>query len=231
MLDGQQYPFVAEAMWRSPVPPQPGQVVDVTFNANGRIERITVVSPAQLASEQAALGSAVRKDGPAMPDLRITVTGTVALALSWWLLTAVIIEVPIFGKVEFTFWETLGLLHTNSVTGLLEHQINPSAGVYGLFAAASLAGPLIPVFWKNSRAALGGVLPLLGMAVVGVAVHYVLRNLIGNRDHPVEAIRLGLGAYVSAALCLGFALASVRTFLAARVHARQELPAARRKAA
>jgi hypothetical protein len=53
MVEGRQYQFWLDNVWTSDVPPKPGLVVDVTFNARQQIQSITAVSQAQLEREQA----------------------------------------------------------------------------------------------------------------------------------------------------------------------------------
>lgn len=53
MIEGRQYQFWADKAWISDVPPKPGLLVDVNFNARGQIEGIAAVSQEQLDREQA----------------------------------------------------------------------------------------------------------------------------------------------------------------------------------
>src|SRR5512147_1427874 len=43
MVEGQQYLFALEPVWKSDVPPKPGLVVDVDLDGSGKIQAITVV--------------------------------------------------------------------------------------------------------------------------------------------------------------------------------------------
>jgi hypothetical protein len=53
MIEGRQYWFRLEGVWKSEVPPKPGLAVDVKFDNAGQILVITAVSESQLAEEQA----------------------------------------------------------------------------------------------------------------------------------------------------------------------------------
>jgi hypothetical protein len=53
MIEGRQYWFCREGVWKSEVPPQPGLTVDVKLGHAGQILAITVVSESQLAEELA----------------------------------------------------------------------------------------------------------------------------------------------------------------------------------
>jgi hypothetical protein len=53
MIEGRQYWFCLEGVWKSGIPPKPGLTVDVKLDTAGRILAITAVSDSQLAKEQA----------------------------------------------------------------------------------------------------------------------------------------------------------------------------------
>ena len=61
MVEGQQYPFTLEGVWKSEVPPKPGLVVEVDFDSTGQVTGITAVPESQLAKEQAEAAMAVAK--------------------------------------------------------------------------------------------------------------------------------------------------------------------------
>ena len=52
MVEGRQYPFSLESLWKSQGLPQPGLAVDIEFGQSGQIVAITVVPESQLAGEQ-----------------------------------------------------------------------------------------------------------------------------------------------------------------------------------
>jgi len=53
MIEGRQYWFCIEGVWKSEIPAKPGLAVDVKFDHAGQILAITAVSESQLAEEQA----------------------------------------------------------------------------------------------------------------------------------------------------------------------------------
>ena len=53
MIEGQQYWFHRDGVWKSEVPPKPGLAVDVKFDQAGQILAITAVSESPLAVGQA----------------------------------------------------------------------------------------------------------------------------------------------------------------------------------
>lgn len=54
MIEGRQYPFSLESLWKSEGPPKPGLAVDVEFGQSEQIVAIAIVPEAQLAEEAAA---------------------------------------------------------------------------------------------------------------------------------------------------------------------------------
>jgi hypothetical protein len=233
IMEGQQFHFSREGMWKSAWPPKPGLVVDVELDAGGRILAITVVPDSQLAKEQteAAMARARQKgQNPAaslvarigMPSL--ATAGL--LAASWFFLTAASVQVPFPGPLEFTFWQILGFLNTANVPELLDGSRSPNSGLYGLAAVVALLGPFIHLFWKNKSTLLGGLLPLVFMIVIGIAVRINILSTLGGgsnapfadvaKDHgnAMRAVSLGLGAYLSILASLYFAFASAKGLVA-----------------
>jgi len=247
MIEGQQYRFSLEGVWKSETPPKPGLVVDVELDARGKVQGITVVPDSQLAREQAetAIGLA-RQKGQNLASSLLAEIGMPSLAAAgllaaaWFFLTAASIQFPFPGKLEFTFWQILGLLNAGNVPELLDRSSGPSTGLYGLAAVVALAGPFIHHFWKDKRALLGGLLPLAFMVIVGIAVRSSIHGALGdgNADlgkqthvQTMKAVSLGLGTYLSILASLYFAFTSAKGFLVARASEGQGLDAPQRKAA
>jgi hypothetical protein len=238
IVEGQQYPFALEGVWKSEVAPKPGQVVEVTFDTTtGQIAGITAVPDNVLAKEQAdiALQAAKEKGGQilgqivakvGMPNL---VAGLVLVA-AWFWLNAVVVQVPFAGKIEVTFWQVLGVLNASNIIEVLGSASRSSAGMYGFFALVCLAGPFVQYFWKDKRAALGGLLPLVFMVIVGIMVHNSINNAMGPmpsggmyadmqreaQDEMSKAISYGMGLYLSVLASLYFAGIGLKNYLAAK---------------
>lgn len=234
MVEGQQYSFSLEGVWKSETPPKPGLVVDVQFDAAGAISSITVVPESQLAKEQAeaALAIAREKGGKILGEV-VAKTGManliagLLLVIGWFFLSAVSIQIPFLGKLDYTFWQALGFLNSNNVMESMDRNGHPSAGFYGLLAIVALAAPFIQYFWKDKRAVLGGVVPLVFMAIAGIMIRSSLHSAFGGgndagslgqqmQDQAMSAVSLGLGAYLSILVCIYFAGIAIRQFLAAR---------------
>ena len=237
MVEGQQYPFCLDGIWRSEIPPKPGLAVAVDFDAQGTIAGITVVPESQLAKEQAEAAMSVAKQkGAALAGNLVarfgipTLVGAGLLVIGWFFLAAASIKTP-FGGMDFTFWQVLGFLNSsNPLEGLMRAGggSTPSTGIYGFLAFVALAGPFIHYFWKDKRASLGGLLPLLFMIVVGLMIRSSINSIGGDagnqfggmvqqmREEAMKAVSMGLGVYLSAIVSLYFAALGAKQFLAAK---------------
>ncbi len=242
MVEGKQYPFGLEVVWKSEVPAKPGLAVDVEFDEAGSITGITAVPEAQLAREQAALAldAAKNKGGElfgrivAKVGMSNLVAGVV-LFLSWVWLTAASIQLP-FGRMDFSFWQVLGFLNTNNVIDAMERNGHPSAGSYGFFALIAIAGPFLHFFWKDKRAVLGGLLPLAFMLVIGVMARSLTSAMGGPASGPysemqnqmleemMKAISLGMGTYLGLLTSLYFAAIAAKEYLAAKATTETVVP-------
>jgi len=241
VVDGQQYPFQLEGIWRSEITPRPGLVADVDFREDGSITAITAVAESQLAKEQTEQAMAMaREKGSALVSSAVakfgmpTLVATGLLIIGWFFLTTISYNAGFVGKMDFTFWRILSFINaSNAMEALSTMSGKGSTGFYGFLAIVALAGPFLAYFWKDKRAQLGGTLPLLFMLLVALLVRHAISSAAGGgssemaaqvpsemldmaRKEMMKAISIGMGAYLSllAALYLGFI--SVKKFLVAR---------------
>jgi hypothetical protein len=238
VADGQQYSFTLEGTWRSEVPPAVGMTIDAEINDAGQITSLRQVPESQMTKEQAqaALTAAKGKGAEIFSGIvarfgAINLVALLVLLVGWFFLSAVSIQSPL-GSVSFTFWQLLGLLNAKNAADVLMQagSGSGSAGIYGLLAIVSLAGPFVHYLWKDKRAVLGGVLPLLFMLIVGLIAHHSVNSALGMGDadaqnNPLaqeiqqqvsQAISIGFGVYLSALACLYFAGMGIKEFLDAR---------------
>ncbi len=161
---GQQYPFTLEGIWKSEVPPAIGMSVDVELSGDGDVVGISSISDSQIAREQAELALAAARErtgklgaGAVARFGLWTLIATVILLLGWFLLSAVAIQTPL-GKLDFTFWQVLGLLNSSSPleAALQGSRGAGSTGLYGFMAIVAFAGPFVSYFWSDRRASLAG---------------------------------------------------------------------------
>ena len=243
VVEGQQYPFQLESIWKSEIPPRPGLTVEVDFAEDATIHAITPIAESQLAKEQAEQAMAIaREKGSALVSSAVakfgmpTLVATGLLIIGWFFLTTISYNAGFVGKMDFTFWHILSFINaSNAMEALSNMSGKGSTGFYGLLAVLALAGPFLAYFWKDKRAQLGGTLPLLFMLLVALLVRRAISSAAGGgsseiatqvpsemidmaRKEMMKAISLGMGAYISilAALYLGFI--SVTKFLAAKAN-------------
>jgi len=236
MIEGQQYRFSLQGVWKSETPPKPGMVVDVDMDAQGVIQSIAVVPGSQLAQEQAETEAA--RSRTLLGTVGIPTLATAGLLLAaWFFLTAASIQLPFPGTLEFTFWQLLGFLSAGNVPGLLDGRDNIGAGLYGLIAIMAMMGPFIPSFWKDRRALLGGVLPLLFMVIAGIAlrssIHIALDSTHANQagNETMKAVSIGVGTYVSMLAGMYLAFRSAKDFVVTKPSAGEAQESPQRKAA
>ena len=235
-VDGQHHQFPLDGVWRSPVPPTVGMAVDVEFAADTSILGIIQVSESQIAKEQAeAVVKAARQKGGVLVSGAVARFGlplliaTALLIISWTFLGAVSVQ-TLFGKLSFTLWQVLGFLNADSPwESVMSGRGGPSAGFYGFLALIALAGPFLPYFWKDKRAALAGVLPLAFMIAVGIMLSSNMHSSIGGtldgqlgemqrqaQQEMMNAISLGFGTYLSLLVSLYFTAVAAKQFLVTR---------------
>jgi len=75
MIQGRQFKFSANTVWKSEVEPTPGLVVNVDLDRDLQVVAVTPVPESQLASEPAAYQPAMRKLKPGSLVARLLKTG------------------------------------------------------------------------------------------------------------------------------------------------------------
>ncbi len=247
IVEGKQYPFFMESIWRSEVPAKPGLVVSVDFDAQENIVGITAVPQRQLDAEKAASvqsGSRLRStllEGLSSKGGSFShIAGTGLLLISWTFLAAVSIHLPLLGKLELTFWQILGYLNAGGISQISDVAATPDSGIFGFLAILVLAGPFLPYVWKDRRAWLGGLLPLAFMIFIAFCIdadfHVAFGLQAAGMNVPVptsisSAITMGLGTYLSAFLAVCFAVLSTRQWVGSRRVQEAEVPRSQQLAA
>ena len=235
IVEGQQYPFSLQGAWRSELPPIPGMSVEVEFGSGGEILAIRPIPASQIAKvlPESASGMVGRSVLPSLLAAGL-------LLLAWFFLSAVSVQTPLV-KLDFTLWEVLELQASgNGFASLTSGVRGQSAGFYGIFAFVAVAGPFLHWFWKDKRAFLGGLLPLLFLAMVALSVRSSLQNSLSSdatgplaatvKQEVSTAVSLGIGAYLSCLVSLYFAATAVWRFLKNK-QSRKPEPTSRRAAA
>ena len=231
MVEGRQYPFLMDGLWRSKVPATPGLVVEVDFDTHGNLNAITAVSQSKPRNVEHDSGPRLSTMQPLFESL-VSGSGifsrllpTTALLLCWLFLNAISIQLPFFSRVDLTFWQVLGYLGPGNMGQLTDLTTSPDAGGWGFLGLLSLAGPFLPLVWKDRRAHLGGILPLSFIALVAFRVVTNMQAIADPKmsgsygtpatDRLFHVAGIGLGVYLSATLAIVFAGFSAMQFLAA----------------
>ena len=101
-----------------------------------------------------------------------------------------------------------------------------SIGLYGVLAIIAIAGPFLRYFWKDKRASLAGLLPLLFMIAVSLMIRSSINSIGGDgtgnpmvtqmREEAMKAISMGMGVYLSVTVSAYFAAIGARQYLVGR---------------
>lgn len=172
-VEGAQYTFTLEKMWRSDVPPRIGMPVDVFFAPDGVLEAVDAVSEGQIAKEQAqwALSGMLSKGAAAQSGLRsrfgLPVLLTEALLLiSFFLLPNMKFGGGFGGRV-FSGWDAVGLDPATTATN--------NHGILG-FLALALFAPLVVPFVQKTWSRWLYAAPFAFSVVALCCVYYEIQN-------------------------------------------------------
>jgi hypothetical protein len=169
-VEGNQYTFRLEGMWKSDIAPKVNMQVEVDFDDAGTVVAVRGIDPGAAAREQAAQMAAKAsettkkfaaelqaKGGPmmekAMPVVQRytaligvpTLIALVVIFFGWFIFSTLVIEV--FGRETVTFYQVMGLLN-NPETGIeaLGSGRRPGTGIYGLVTLLAFLAPVVPHF-------------------------------------------------------------------------------------
>ena len=187
-VDGRQFVFTLEDMWKSDLPPRPGMIVDVAFNTEGAPQAVCLVPDNQIAKEQAEQAIAdARQHGSAIASgiksrfgIPVVVTELILL-VSFFILPNVSVG-NAYARRALTGWEVTGL---NVSSGMASDH-----GFLSLLAVVCLFAPLAVPFWKSVWSRWLYAAPL-GFCFLTLVTIYV------------EVQKLGRAATESAASWLG----------------------------
>ncbi len=197
-IEGQQYTFRLEGIWRSEFAPRVNGVVEAEFDEQGNLVSLRGLDASTLAGEQAtqALGAAqvaAKKlasdfQSQGLPLIRQhaqrigypTLAGFAAVVLGWFFLPFLSAEIPFGPDISATFHQTLKLSNAvadsagmEALAGSLDRHgaVRGSAGLLGLLCFVALAAVFLPQIWRDRRAAWGLFAPL-AVFVLALAVMY-----------------------------------------------------------
>ena len=230
MVEGQQFRFAMGGLWKSEVPPAPGLVVEVIINDSSQVVAVAAVSDTHPGTQQEKVTSSKAKAAQVVAQTiarcgAINLFALSSLIVAWCFITNVSTQVPLVGRLDFTFWQLLGLLNTRSALQAVDLRNGiDSVGYYGWLAAVALSGPFLHSVWKDRRARIGGLAPLLFTIIIGVMVRSLMQNAFAGNFHTYadlgrglqpdvgKVISLGAGAYLSIIASLYFGIVGVAQF-------------------
>lgn len=190
-VEGIQYVFTLEGMWRSDVPPRTGMTVDVDFDNNSAPKAVYAVSETQVAKEQAQravpdallAGETVRSGIKAR--FGIVPLGIEALQLIAFFVLPNLFVGNAFGRRAFTGWEAVGL---NAATYTsIDH------GLLSLLALVCLFAPLVVPFLKASWSRWVYTAPLGFVALATITLYAQIQNSVRASSQAMSGL-LGNGA-------------------------------------
>jgi hypothetical protein len=188
-VEGQQYTFRLETVWKSEFAPKVNAPVDAEFDEQERLIAVRAVGGQSIPSEQAAQAFAATHDAakkfaaefqarglPVVTQYAQkigypTLGALAAVLLGWFVLPAASMNMGLLGKNSLTFYQSLKLLNAEGLESLAALGGGGSAGIYGLLCFLAIIAVLLPFVWPDRRAALGMAAPLALMLLVTVVAY------------------------------------------------------------
>ncbi|WP_263376049.1 hypothetical protein [Granulicella aggregans] len=215
-VEGKQYSFLLEGMWRSEVSPRPGMTVDVNFDSDGAPAEVFAVSESQIAKEQAqrafsgalrhgeALGGAVtgaigasvagglkRRLGP------LTIAAEVILLLAFFVLPD--LRVGGFVSRALSGWDAIGLGPQTQMTN--------DRGFLSLLAIVCLLAPLAIPFLKQTWARWLNAAPVAFLLVACIVVDSQMHSAASAAGNMGEELGGAAGREMAGQFGLTYSLA------------------------
>lgn len=214
-VDGDTYPFRLEQLWRSEIAPRVNMAVNVEFGLDARITSIRAVPGSQLLNDHTAqaLDAAHKaakeiasefnqKGAPALQWVvrRVGMTrlaAVCALALGWYSMHVLVIDLGGLGKLSLSFYDVLKVLNSDILGGdfralLMAESSNPlaaqAAGLYGFAALVAVVAPLVTPFLKDRRLWLADVAPLLVLGIVAAVACFQVTSVIDAAQSALGAL-------------------------------------------
>ena len=221
-VDGLQYPFRLETLWKSEFAPKANMPVDAEFDETGRLVGLRTVAGQGAGGEQAAQALAAAQETarkvaadiqarglPAVAEVAARIGYPVlgalaAVVIGWFFLSAVVLDGGFLGKSSITFYQGLKLLNSSGFEALNAMGGGGSAGLYGFVAWLCLFAVFLPEVWKDPRASFGRLAPLAFMLLITIVAYSKLSSLGGGAEMR-SAFSIGLGGWLAYAGAIGLA--------------------------
>lgn len=208
-VDGKQYLFRLEGMWKSEFAPKINMLVDVEFDDRGRLTALRSAPVEAVAAEQTTqafnaakastrtLAQEVRSD--AVPTIvqhaqalgYPTVIALGALLLGWFYFSSASISLGAGGRLSISFYQFLKLLNVRGIQDLVG---GGSAGMYGVISFLCVGGVLLPLFWRDRRARFAMLAPVIFMVLIGLLVRHKIAVQMSNLEQATTHFSSQVGA-------------------------------------
>jgi hypothetical protein len=181
-LDGRQWPFTLDNVWKSPVAPSVNMLVDVDFDGEGNITAIAAVDPQQAAKEklnqiggeakeQVDKAVVIASQGVGALASRMgkaTLAATVIVWIAWFFMPGLSFSVSFFGAGQtksFALWNALSFDPNNNM--------NPgSAGLLNLIVIVGIVAPLVASFIRHPQARYLYAAPLACLLIAWFTIQH-----------------------------------------------------------
>jgi hypothetical protein len=250
MIDGQQFRFWLDGIWRSETLPTRGLAVEVELDRSLQVTGMTPIAEPQVVRDQVeAVLSQPKHHRTEIAHGMVHKIGLSAilaglLLIGWCFLGTLSIPIPLAGTVNLTFWQLLGLVNTPRGLEAAAGKENLNAGMYAVFAVIALTGPFFHHFWKDKRAFLGGAAPLVFMLVIWFAARSTIHDFFlpggagpyaeiaqAAGSEAMKNVSFSFGGYLSAMVGAYFAWTGLRQFFSAQTVGKQSPESSRPAAA
>jgi hypothetical protein len=215
LLNGKQYAFTLEGIWRSAVAPAPNQSVTVELDSTGAVLSISVVDQGQIAKEKLAEFSGVAQErGKVVAGQIQTGIGalaarmgavTLSIAVLIWIVWFFIPAAGVGGGGEdvasYTFWKLIG---TNFSDQMSMMGGGHARGWLRFIAFAAIVAPFLAPFIRESWSRFLNAAPLAVVLLGWLVIHQNMAATFGQMgaDNPFS---YRWGFYLLLAACIALA--------------------------
>lgn len=216
-VEGTQYPFKLEGIWKSEFAPKLNMAVDADFDDGGRLVGLRSVAGQAVAGEQAAQAIAAAQESakkmaaefqakglPAIVELAKRVGYPIlgafaAIVIGWFFLPAISMNLGFLGKNSVTFYQGLKLINSSGFEALEAFAGGGSAGFYGFLCFVSLLAVFLPQIWKDRRASFGLAAPLVLMLLAAIIAYFKMSSQMAGQaaSEMRSALSIGFGGWLA----------------------------------
>jgi hypothetical protein len=215
LLNGQQYAFALEGVWRSAVAPAPNQFVSVELDIAGAPISIAVVDPQQIAKEKLAEFSGVAQErgkvvaGQIQNGIRalaarmgaVTLSIAVLIWIIWFLVHAAGVGGGGADIASYTFWTLIGTDFNDQISVMGGGHARTWLRIIGFCA---IAMPFLAPFIRETWSRYLNAAPLAIVVLAWLVLHENMADSLGQMgaDNPFS---YKWGFYLLLVACLALA--------------------------